>query len=65
MLAPFTYTQLVWVTGLGILLFGAIPDRWTVAGATVIVASSLYIAHRERIRSREKAQGGARTRSTA
>ena len=33
-LAPFTYTQLVWVTGLGILIFGAIPDRWTVAGAT-------------------------------
>ena len=33
-LAPFTYTQLVWVTGLGILFFGAIPDRWTVAGAT-------------------------------
>src|SRR5215204_6914261 len=27
-LAPFTYTQLVWVTGLGILLFGAIPDQW-------------------------------------
>ena len=64
-LAPFTYTQLVWVTGLGILLFGAIPDRWTVAGATVIVSSGLYIAHRERIRSREKAHGGARTRSNA
>ena len=64
-LAPFTYTQLVWVTGLGILLFGAIPDRLTVAGATVIVSSGLYIAHRERIRSREKAHGGARTRSTA
>jgi drug/metabolite transporter (DMT)-like permease len=60
-LAPFTYTQLVWVTGLGILLFGAIPDRWTVAGATVIVLSGLYIAHRERIRSREKAVGTART----
>ena len=60
-LAPFTYTQLVWVTGLGILLFGAIPDRWTVSGATVIVSSGLYIAHRERIRSREKAVGTART----
>src|SRR5215216_7141278 len=54
-LAPFTYTQLVWVTGLGILLFGAIPDRWTVAGATMIVLSGLYIAHRERVRSRERA----------
>jgi drug/metabolite transporter (DMT)-like permease len=60
-LAPFTYTQLVWVTGLGILIFGAIPDRWTVAGATVIVSSGLYIADRERIRSREKAISGAQT----
>jgi drug/metabolite transporter (DMT)-like permease len=53
-LAPFTYTQLVWVTGLGALLFGAIPDAWTIVGATMIVLSGLYIAHRERIRARER-----------
>jgi drug/metabolite transporter (DMT)-like permease len=54
-LAPFTYTQLVWVTGLGVLLFGAVPDTWTIVGATMIVLSGLYIAHRERVRSRERA----------
>ena len=54
-LAPFTYTQLVWSTGLGVIVFGAIPDVWTITGATVIVLSGLYTAHRERIRSHEKA----------
>jgi drug/metabolite transporter (DMT)-like permease len=51
-LAPFSYSQLVWAAGLGFLVFGAIPDLWTVAGAAVIVASGLYTAHRERIRAR-------------
>lgn len=60
-LAPFTYAQLVWATGLGVLLFGSVPDGWTIAGATMIVASGLYIAHRERIRSRERAASTARS----
>jgi drug/metabolite transporter (DMT)-like permease len=49
-LAPFSYTQLVWVSLLGFLIFGEVPDIWTVAGAAFIVASGLYTAHRERIR---------------
>ena len=49
-LAPFTYSQLVWVSLLGVVMFGEIPDRWTIAGATVIISSGLYIAHRERVR---------------
>jgi drug/metabolite transporter (DMT)-like permease len=49
-LAPFSYTQLVWVSVLGFFVFGEIPDIWTIAGAAVIVASGLYTAHRERIR---------------
>jgi drug/metabolite transporter (DMT)-like permease len=49
-LAPFSYTQLVWVSILGFFVFGEIPDVWTIAGAAVIVASGLYTAHRERIR---------------
>ena len=33
-LAPFSYSQLVWVTQiLGFLIFGEVPDIWTVAGA--------------------------------
>lgn len=49
-LAPFSYTQLVWVSILGFFVFGEIPDLWTITGAAVIVASGLYTAHRERIR---------------
>jgi drug/metabolite transporter (DMT)-like permease len=32
-------------------VFGDIPDRWTIAGATLIVASGLYSFHRERVRA--------------
>jgi drug/metabolite transporter (DMT)-like permease len=49
-LAPFSYTQLLWVSILGFLIFGEIPDIWTVIGAAFIVASGLYTAHRERVR---------------
>ncbi len=49
-LAPFSYTQLLWVSGLGFLIFGELPDVWTVTGAAFIVASGLYTAHRERVR---------------
>jgi drug/metabolite transporter (DMT)-like permease len=49
-LAPFSYTQLLWVSILGFLIFGEVPDLWTVTGAAFIVASGLYTAHRERLR---------------
>ena len=28
-------------------VFGQLPDRWTLSGAAIIVASGLYIVHRE------------------
>jgi len=49
-LAPFSYSQLVWVSVLGFLVFGEVPDGWTVVGAAFIVGSGLYTAHRERVR---------------
>ena len=49
-LAPFSYTQLLWVSILGFLVFGEVPDTWTIVGAGFIVASGLYTAHRERVR---------------
>jgi drug/metabolite transporter (DMT)-like permease len=49
-LAPFSYTQLLWVSLLGFMVFGEVPDVWTVTGAAFIVASGLYTAHRERVR---------------
>ena len=52
LLAPFTYTQLIWVSIAGYLVFANVPDRWTLVGAGIIVASGLYTAHRERVRRR-------------
>jgi drug/metabolite transporter (DMT)-like permease len=48
-LAPFMYTQLIWAVLLGYLIFGDVPNRWTLAGAAVVVASGLYLLHRERV----------------
>jgi drug/metabolite transporter (DMT)-like permease len=49
LLAPFSYTQIVWATAIGLLLFGTVPDANTWVGAAIIVASGLYILHRERV----------------
>jgi len=47
LLGPFDYSQLVGASLLGFLVFGEIPDAWTWVGAAIIIASGLYIAHRE------------------
>jgi drug/metabolite transporter (DMT)-like permease len=54
-LAPFSYSQLVWASSLGYLVFGSIPDLWTFVGAGVIIASGLYTVHRERVNARARA----------
>jgi len=46
---PYSYTLLLWVTVLGMVVFGDMPDRWTVAGGAIVVASGLYAWHRERV----------------
>ncbi len=48
LLAPFNYTYIVWMTGAGFLFFGDLPDLFTVLGAGIVVASGLYVFHRER-----------------
>jgi len=49
-LSPFMYTQLVWAITLGYLVFHDLPNAWTIAGAGIVVASGLYLLHRERVR---------------
>lgn len=48
LLAPLSYAQLLWSSALGFLVFGAVPDRWTIIGALIIVASGIYIAQQAR-----------------
>lgn len=46
--APFSYSSLIWATTFGYLIWGDWPDPWTLLGAAIIVGSGLYIFHRER-----------------
>jgi drug/metabolite transporter (DMT)-like permease len=49
-LAPFSYTQLIWMITFGYLAFGDLPGPNTLIGASLIVASGLYALYRERVR---------------
>jgi len=53
-LAPFLYTQIIWMSLSGYLIFGEVPDRWTLVGSCIVIASGLYMLHRERIRAIER-----------
>ena len=54
--APFRYTAMAWAIGLGLLMFGELPDRATVLGTIIIIATGLYSLHREqRLRHRGRA----------
>jgi drug/metabolite transporter (DMT)-like permease len=55
LLSSFIYSQLVWVVMLGYLVFDDVPDRYTLVGAAIVIASGLYIFHRERIIGPRKA----------
>ncbi len=44
---PFAYFQLVWVTIMALFLFGERPDRWTIAGAALILGAGIYTLIRQ------------------
>lgn len=46
-IAPVDYSRLVLAAIAGFLLFGDVPDRYTIVGALIIVGSSFYIIRRE------------------
>jgi drug/metabolite transporter (DMT)-like permease len=52
-LAPFSYTQIVWMVLSGYLVFGDWPGPATVTGGTIVVAAGLYVLYRESVRRRE------------
>jgi drug/metabolite transporter (DMT)-like permease len=51
---PYQYTMIVWAIALGWLVFGDVPDAFTLAGAAIIVAAGLYILWREQIVTRHE-----------
>lgn len=42
-LAPYMYTQIVWMIAVGYFYFGDVPDLWTLVGAAIVVASGLFV----------------------
>ena len=49
LIAPLEYTALVYGVSLDLALWGVLPDAVTWLGAGIIVASGLYLLHRERV----------------
>ena len=45
--APFEYTALAWGIAIDWMLWNTLPDRWTLTGAAIIIASGIYLVRRE------------------
>lgn len=54
--APYRYSAVLWSILMGYFVFGDRPNWLSVAGMGTIVASGLYLMHRERLRAQEIAQ---------
>jgi drug/metabolite transporter (DMT)-like permease len=59
LLSPFSYSQMLWSTLIGLFVFETVPDAVTWLGAAIVIASGLYILHRESVVHRRRAMGGA------
>jgi drug/metabolite transporter (DMT)-like permease len=54
-IAPFLYITLITHSAAGYLVFGQVPDAWTLGGAAIVIVSGLYLFQRERVTSRAAA----------
>jgi drug/metabolite transporter (DMT)-like permease len=52
--APFDYMALVYGFILGFIFFAEIPDSYLLVGGATVVASGIYIVHRETVVARER-----------
>ena len=52
MVSPFDYTGLIWAIIMGFIVFGDLPSWLVISGASLIIASSVYIARRETLLAR-------------
>jgi drug/metabolite transporter (DMT)-like permease len=51
--APFRYAGIVWAICLGLVLWGEIPDSWSLTGILILIVAGIYTfrrEHRSRIR---------------
>lgn len=53
-IAPMEYSRLLYAGIIGFIFFAEIPTIWTLSGAGIIVASTLYTMHRNTVKAAEK-----------
>ncbi len=58
-IGPVEYVRLIFAVLLGLLIFGEVPDLWTVVGALIIVGSTGLLARAEAASSQRQDAGGA------
>lgn len=63
-IAPFSYTQIIWAVLIGYLVFSDIPDGLTLLGAAIVIASGLYVFFRERQLARRAAEAQRSSRAS-
>lgn len=54
-IAPFLYIAILTHSTAGYLVFGQVPDAWTLGGAAIVILSGLYLFQRERVTARAPA----------
>ena len=59
-IAPMEYARLLYAAVIGIVFFAEVPTPWTLGGAGIIIASTLYTLHRNALKKRQKTPGGPR-----
>lgn len=55
-IAPFDYVSMLWAFMLGYILFGELPDAFTMVGAAVVIGAGLFVIWRERKLGLERAR---------
>jgi drug/metabolite transporter (DMT)-like permease len=60
--APFEYMRLPFAVFVGWLIWGEMPVIWTYVGASIVIGSALYIAHREHQLARERRRAAVSAR---
>jgi drug/metabolite transporter (DMT)-like permease len=65
--APFRYSVILWAILSGLVIFGELPDPTAFLGIALIVASGVYMIHREQVRQRAalRAEEALRAREAA
>jgi drug/metabolite transporter (DMT)-like permease len=52
-IAPMEYFRLLYAVVIGIVFFAEVPTLWTLGGAGIIIASTLYTLHRNTLNRRQ------------